>query len=143
MKIVYHGKVSGGCLRIANRKLFDKELEQHEGKEVEITIIRKRRIRSTQQNRYYWGIVLPLIIDGLKELGTRVDVEDVHSFLKSKFCTIQVVNEETGQVEQVPKSTTELTTTGFMEYKAEIQQWAAEFLGISIPDPNEQIEFKY
>ena len=38
------------------------------------------------------------------------------------------------------KSTAELTTTQMMDYVSEIQQFAAEYLNVIIPDPNEQIE---
>lgn len=33
-----------------------------------------------------------------------------------------------------------MTTVQMMEYFAEITQWAAEFLGVQIPEPGEQIK---
>jgi len=32
-----------------------------------------------------------------------------------------------------------MTTSQFMDFVAYVQQWAAEFLGVDIPNPNEEI----
>jgi hypothetical protein len=31
-----------------------------------------------------------------------------------------------------------MTTTQFMEFILEVQKWSAEFLGVDIPNPNEE-----
>ena len=142
-KIVYSGKVKEGKLHIVHRALFDKDLTMHEGKEVEITIVRKRKKRSLGQNAYYWYIVIPLITQGLRDLGNDIDNNDAHEFLKANFCTKQIVNEQTGEIYTLPQSTTSLTTTGFMEFKDAIQKFASEFLNIYIPDPNEQADLQF
>lgn len=84
-----------------------------------------------------------MVQDGFYEKGTEVGKDDVHDFLKGRFNFKEVVNETTGEVIQVPFSTTELFTVGFISYIEKIQRFAAEWFGINIPDPNEQMELVY
>ncbi len=35
-----------------------------------------------------------------------------------------------------------MTTTDFMGYIEQIQQWSAEYLNVQIPSPNEQIQIE-
>lgn len=97
--------------------------------------------RSTQQNKYYFGSVLPLIKEGLKEIGYReiTTVEQTHELLKFMFLKKQIVNENTGEVLETIGSTTKLTTTEFNEYIDRIAQFAAEFLGVEVMPPNTQV----
>jgi len=98
--------------------------------------------RSEQQNRYYWGLVIPLVQNGIKDLGTELTKEETHNFLKSKFNYTEIINKETGEYIQVPRSTTILNKEAFSEYIAKIQQFSAEFLNVVIPDPGQQMELE-
>jgi len=40
------------------------------------------------------------------------------------------------------KSTTELSTSEFMDFIADIQRWSAELFGVVIPDPGQQIHLE-
>lgn len=142
MKITYFGHVVNGSLKIVNRQMFDGELLQYEGKEVSITVDKKRKQRSSPQNRYYWGCMIPMVMEGLIHMGHQVDTEITHEFLKANFRKTIIVNEETGETYTLPGSTQTLTTSAFMDFKAQIQRWAAEYLNINIPDPNEQIKIE-
>lgn len=99
--------------------------------------------RSSQQNRYYWGLVIPIIQSGIKNLGTELTKEECHEFLKSRFNTEELVNPETAECIMIPRSTTNMSKIQFMEYIAKIQQFGSEFLGIVIPDPGMQMEVNY
>jgi len=65
--LTYYGKVEPSGLRIRNRKIFDEELQQFLGKEVEIIIRRKRKIRTNAQNRYMHLLIM-IFSDKLFEL---------------------------------------------------------------------------
>lgn len=99
--------------------------------------------RSNQQNRYYFGLVIPLIQQGIKHLGTDITKEECHEFLKAKFNAQELVNEETGEYIQIPRSTTALNKEQFCEYISKIQQFASEFLNVVIPDPSTQLALTY
>lgn len=99
--------------------------------------------RSNQQNRFYWGVVVPMVRDGFNEKGTELSLEETHEFLKYKFNSTEFVNHDTGECLPVPISTTKLMTTGFMEYVEKIQRFAAEWFGIVIPDPGEILTLNF
>ena len=101
--------------------------------------IEKSGKRSTQQNRYYWGLVIPILKQAFTDLGHELTDDDVHDFLKGKFNSKQVVNEGTGEAVELPMSTTKLNKEDFGVYIESIQRFAAEFLGVVIPDPGTQI----
>ena len=44
-----------------------------------------------------------------------------------------------GEIIRVPKSTTELTTTGFMEYHQKLKQLALDYFNSVLPEPNSQL----
>lgn len=99
--------------------------------------------RSSQQNRYYFGIVVPMIQKGILDLGTELTKDETHEFLKSRFNSVDIVNEGTGEVISVPRSTTGLNKEQFSQYIEKIQRFASEFLGIVIPDPGQQVMIEY
>ena len=144
IKIIFNGYVNeNGELKIYNRKTFIDELKLFAGKKVTIEIKKKMKTRSTFQNSYYWGVVIPLVKNGLFEVGYPVNLEQTHELLKSKFRIIEIPNVNTGEIINSIGSTADMTTSEMMDYFAEIKQWAAEFLNVYIPDPNEQIEIKF
>ncbi len=106
------------------------------------TIAKYKKRRSLPQNSFYHGIVVNCVKDGLIGAGfnpSELSNEIVHEMLKAKFLKQDIANDD-GQFITIVKSTAELTTTEFMDYISEIQQWGAEFLSIIIPDPGEQGE---
>lgn len=122
----------------AIRKAFN---ELKDGKyTVDITRLSKR---SLPQNNFYWGVVIPLMKKSFLDLGHELTAEEVHDFLKSKFNVKEIVNDGTGEVNQIPLSTTRLTKSEFSGYINRIQIFASQFLNVYIPDPNEQIKLEY
>jgi len=60
LKASIHSKiVNGKCA--TNKGSISKAFEQFEGKEITITIEKKKRKRSNEQNAYLWGCVYPLV----------------------------------------------------------------------------------
>lgn len=104
-----------------------------------------RKSRSNKQNAYYWACVIPYVMDGLVEMGLEKSLlssENVHEMLKARFLKEDFGNAD-GEFVTLTKSTTDLSTTEFMDYIADVQKWAAEFLNIQIPDPGDQAEINY
>lgn len=86
------------------------------------------RQRSTQQNRYYHGVIVPVYRKVFIGLGHTVSNKEVHSWIKQRF-----------QIE----STTKLTTIEWEEFIIKLQAYASNILGVQIPDPNEVILEQY
>lgn len=139
MKITITSNVINGNLK-RNRSQILETIKSFEGKDVLITFEKPKKKRSNNQNSYYWGIVIVLIKSALKDTGNNLNTNDVHDLLRLKFLKETIsIKEETGEVIERVKSTTELTTSQFMDYIAEIQQFAAEYFDVIIPDPNTEI----
>lgn len=139
-KLELYGSIDEkGALSIHNRQRLLEWARRYPGKNVVIKFERKGSKRSSPQNRYYWGIVIKEITLRLRELGHQwLTDEDVHDMMKLKFNYEQIVSDQ-GEVLELPKSTTTLTKTQFAEYVDNIRMWAAGFLSINIPDPNQDL----
>lgn len=135
-ELSYYAKVSdtGAWEGLPRRKMQQEVRRLFGGQSIEIIIHRKKKHRSVQQNRYYW-MAVTMLSD-----HTGFTKDEMHSVLKTKFLKTEKVNENTGVIYEYVKSTTELTTTEFMDYVADIQRFASEEFDIFIPDPGEQIE---
>jgi hypothetical protein len=132
-----------GTLHIHNRQRLLEWASQYPGKNIVIKFERKGSKRSNQANRYYWGVCIKEITLRLRDLGHQwLTDEDVHDMMKLKFNYEQIISEQ-GEVLELPKSTTTLTKTQFAEYVDNIRMWASGFLGISIPDPNQDLTMQF
>ena len=142
MKLIADIRIENGTLKFKQRSTVLSDIAQMRDGEYVMTIERKRRKRSLMQNAYYWGVVVPLVKEGLLDVGYRMTTEAVHEYLKGQFSITEIVNERTGEVLKSIGSTSEMTTSKMMDYFAEITQWAAEYLNVQIPQPNEQLKIE-
>jgi hypothetical protein len=145
--LTYWGSVKDGNISLPKR-LRQEVTKVFDGHSIEVTFKRKRKRRSIEQNRYYWGVVIPCIIEAMIDMGNDAlqignseHAELVHEFLKAKILDNgEEVILADGVVEKLPASTRKTTTTEFAEYTDKVIRWAAEMLNIAIPEPNEQSE---
>jgi len=141
LKLTVIGKVDDeGRLILPQRNAFAKDLAVFKGKDVVVTVEQKTKKRSVEQNRYYWGVVIPIVKQGLIDVGYRMTTEMTHDFLRDKFCIKEIVNEITGEVITTKGKTSDMSTSQMMDYFAQITQWSAEWLNIQIPEPEEQLK---
>jgi hypothetical protein len=112
----------------AQRELHNQHLRRLEGKDVEYVIREKKTTRSTQANRYYFGVVVKLLGE-----HCGYDADDMHEALAMKFLRI-----EDCPVTGAPrrKRTPKCDTKEFAEYVDACIRLAAE-LGVYIPEPHE------
>lgn len=116
------------------RKLFS---ELQDG--IYLVRVATRKARSLDQNEYYWGVVCDMVRDALNDAGYREvkTPEDAHEIMKKLFLKTKKYNRKNGRTKETTGSTATLTTVEFNNYIDEIIQWAAEYLSIQIPLPNE------
>ena len=139
--IEYNGSVdSNNKLHINNRKAFIADLTRFIGKNVEIVVKLRKSTRSSQQNRYYWGIVIPLVMQGMNDLGHDFNKQDTHEFIKANFNYAEIVNETTGEIFRATKSTTRLNKSDFSSMIEKLKQFSTEYLNVYIPDANEDLK---
>lgn len=142
MKAKINSRVENGKLT-RNRKAISKAFNEFEGKDIVITIEKKRKKRSNMQNAYYWGVIVNLVKNAIKESwGEKLSSDEVHEILKVQNNFKEQVNKETGEVIRYYKSTTENSTLEQEDYHEDCRRWAKEWFNIEIPLPNEQIEIE-
>jgi len=124
-----------------NRNLVLNAIKHFNNTEVVITFSKSKKERSNNQNRFYWGVVVPLIQNGLLEAtGELRSNENIHyKILLPMFAPVnEIVNKDSGECITEKITSSDMTTTQFMEFILEVQKWSAEFLNIDIPNPNEE-----
>jgi hypothetical protein len=132
-------EVKNGTLT-RNTNLIKDAIQTFEGKQIVIKIEKANKKRSTQQNRFYYGVIIPIVQNCLKEAGHIMTNESTHDLIKLKFLKEALfVNEETGEVIERIKSTTELSTSQFMDLLAEINNFTFEYFGVSLPSPTDDL----
>lgn len=146
-ELVYTANVTEeGQLKIVGRKGFDEDMKGFAGGRIIIRIKKYRKSRSNKQNAYYHGCVIAYVQQGLIDQGVDkrlTGADNVHHMLREMFLKEDVPVGDAGEFVSMVKSTTDLSTTEFMDYIADIQKWASEFLNIYIPDPGEQTDLEF
>lgn len=121
--------------------------------EKKLTIAKVKKIRSEEQNAYYWGGVIPFIhalkpfaFLANKNLNDKVkdpmseqvfEVSNLyHELLKHEFNGIRIPARD-GKMKYVGINTSTLNTTQFGDYLLRIGSWVSENYGMSIPSPED------
>lgn len=97
------------------------------GKPVDVIVRQHRDQRTNPQNRYYFGVVVPLIAD-----SCGYEVDEMHELLAMRFLRIED-DPVTGSPRR--KHTPDTNTKEFADYLDACIRFGAE-LGVVIPEPN-------
>ena len=107
------------------------------GSRLDIVIRKHRNQRTSDQNRYYWGTVVPILADHFGHDHP----EDMHEDLKQFF---NPVPSKIDPKKMIGGTTTTMTTIDFYSaedsYIERICRWAAVEHGIYIPPPDRSSE---
>lgn len=120
-------------LLLDDKAAFRRTLTKLTGKRVELVLRLPRKRRSSQQNRYYFGVVLAMLAECVGEdFDTREEREAFHEAVAMKFLRIA-----DHPVTKAPRRlrTPNMDTGEFSRYVERIRRWAAEDFGLDIPDP--------
>ena len=86
------------------------------------------------------GVLVPILQKCFRESWGEIwSKEKTHDFCKMQFNFIEKINESTGEIVRIPKSTTENTTTAQEELHLEIRKFILEWFDIEVPLPNENL----
>jgi hypothetical protein len=99
----------------------------HRGKKVAITIERRKKHRSGNQNRYFHSVIVPMIAE---EMGCELD--EAKDALKWEFLRFQL---ECGA--WTVKATSNLSTVEMEEFHSKCRQLGSQMFGCYIPKPHE------
>jgi hypothetical protein len=115
-KVVLDGE-NRNMLRINSPVWYRHQLQKFRtGETVTLFVSSRRPKRTIQQNRYYWGVYLPLIAEQTGEH----DLEALHKYFSGKFLTLEI-KIVFGEKVRKTKSTTSLSKNDFSEYIMNIE----------------------
>lgn len=112
---------------------YRKWLLSHSG-DYEFIIKKKFKKRSLPQNNYFHGVVIPMIAE---EIGEQ-DEAEVKALLKAKFLSKEkvIAGKDKWETVKIVGRSSKLDTNTFGIFIEKCRQWASEFLGLVIPDPD-------
>jgi hypothetical protein len=122
---IYLADIKGGVMTLQNKSGFSNYLRGLKNGLYEVVVRKIQNTRSLQQNSYLWGVVYQLISD-----DTGMTPEEVHD-----FCKVMFLKKRVGRFMTLG-STAKLSKLAFIEYVESVSMWAAQELGIVIPEPN-------
>jgi len=140
----YLGRVSTSGAIVLPKRLAAEVRALFAGREFTAIFRPVTKKRSSDQNRYYWGVVLPMLAGAFQDAGNAIspdspdDLQNLHDFLKQRFLPPRILADRRGEGHELPPSTAALSTAQFAEYTDQVRQFAVEYFFLNIPDPGEQ-----
>lgn len=130
---IWYGSVSadGERLEMESRRGFKAWLRTLAGQSVQFVLQRRKKKRSSSQNAFWWGVVVPMFAKQCGYLPSEHDA--VHDEL---IRVLLGLKPDSHPALKIRRSSTTLTTQEFNELIEHAQVFAAEKLGMVIPDPD-------
>ena len=125
----FHGRVKDGKMTVTQRPLMDAYLASLPDGPVTVAIERPYNRRSSEQNAYYWGVVIRCC-----SLATGHSSKELHDIFRAALLPMRVA-EFGGKKVELPAQTHTMSTAEFSAYIDQCRQFAAETVGVPIPDP--------
>lgn len=125
------GVIEGGTFRLQERRLFHDAMKRFPDGPVVVDIKTTKPQRSSAQNRYWHGVVIPLFAE---HCGYELD--EMKDALALKLIPKEITDMDTGEVKVVPGHTSDLNVKAFNDLIERAQRLGAE-MDIYIPDPGE------
>jgi hypothetical protein len=107
-----------------------------------VTVKRERPAKSDLQLGYYFGLVLPMLVEHIcGDPDDQEQTRQLHTWLKARFLPpvrAEVVDQETGEIKvlELVASLADANTKETSDFVDRVRQWGAEFHGVEIPDPD-------
>jgi hypothetical protein len=127
------GVIEKGKLRLSGKQGFDAAMSRFPDGHVIVTVKVQRPHRSSQQNRYWHGVVVPLFAE-----HCGYEFAEMKDALALELLPKEVIDLKTGEIKIVPGHTSDLNTKEFNDLIDGAQRLGAE-MGINIPDPGEEL----
>jgi hypothetical protein len=111
------------------------DLEGFLGKRVEMSFRETRR--SNVFNAYYFVGVVKVFMDFFnseKTFNRLMDADEVHDILKTKFIGTKKQTLPDGEVIEIPKRSSTLTSSEFKDYVEYCKAWGGELFSLNFPD---------
>ena len=125
------GEITDDGLTLHDREHFRRALQRFPRGPVVVNVQVYREKRSSAQNRYWHGVVVPVFAE-----HCGYSVPEMKDVLALKLIPKDVTDPKTGEVHTVPGHTSDLTPKEFADLIDRAMQLAAEW-GLYLPAPGE------
>jgi hypothetical protein len=131
-------KIVNGLIEWSDRDAFVRAVRDMADCDAELTIAQVEDRRSVVANRYYWGVVVKAIAEDTGQAPDDVHDAMCDRFLKHRITLVNVL----GQVLdlEVAGRSSSLSVAKFYGFVEQVRLFAAEFFGLSIPDPDAEYQ---
>ena len=136
----FEGKVSGGRLDPSAARLVADVVRRLDGKKVLLTLREWTKPRSSQQNRYWFGILGKYAVPEFRKTGSPWSEWTVHEHVMKALGYEEVLIDPQGKLYVSRMHSSEFTTEQWEVFMEEARAWFATEHGISLPLPNEEME---
>jgi hypothetical protein len=138
-QIQYTTRIEDGRLPEIVRKNIARILKAWNGKVIILSIEEAKKKRTDRQNAFYWGVVLPCVMEMFRDAGSDATKEEIHIILKTTVGGLKrEVKLPGGEVQEIATSSVKLSTEGWEIWMEQIREWAARW-GTFVPLPNEYL----
>src|SRR3972149_2116200 len=129
--------IKDGKMKIIRRKDFDEFVKNCQDGNYQIILKRIFRQRSINQNAFYFGPFLDAEMSSLYDEGYHLPNKDyLHEWNKKNFLVDKLVNETTGEIMDVVKPSSSLTTVEWEDFMESIRITFRENYMTELPYPN-------
>lgn len=151
MKRTFQATIVGGRIDTVSGAQIAKYIRARKDGQVAVTVATgadvEKRLRSDNQNKYYWGVVVKTYLEAMIDTGdTTVEevraklrletlVDAMHELLKYEFAGCEVVDQNTGEIRPLPISTAKMTTVEMGVYWDKIRAACLDRYGVEVPPP--------
>lgn len=127
----FTGVIRNGKVHLDQPDRWRAAKAQLEGRPIELSLGRLRHNRSLKANAYMWAIYRLIA----QETGN--DEDTIHKTMKGMFLPLEDLVLPNGETVKTLGSTRGLDTVAFGEFIERIKAFAAQELGIRVPEPDE------
>ena len=136
MNPIFLGRIDKGKVSFQNRPLFDQYIKSFkDGTLLEIIVKKFKETKSDPLRKYYFGVVMKLLSE---ETGYTKD--EMHDAMKAKFASTYGENDLL-IIQSVFSNKSKMSIEDKQDFIEQVKRWAATYLSLYIPDPNE-VEYK-
>ena len=130
--------IKDGKMKIIRRKDFDQFINLAPDGNYQLILKKIYNKRSISQNAFYWGPFLDAEMSALYDEGYHFPNKNyLHEWNKSNFLKEKLINEDSGEVIDIVKPSSGLTTIEWEEFMESIRLTFREMYTVELCYPNE------
>ena len=137
MEIILPIHLTNGIIKPYNKEMYDNVMKMYDDSDVLLGFHKFYNKRSLKQNAYYWGFMMPHMVNFYKECyGEPISRDEIHAYNTKQILGEDFMVKEVFSVPIITKTSrkpSKLNTKDFGNFITEVQAlWAEK--GLYIPD---------